>query len=59
MTAVGRGHEMIEVMKIPMRMAPFTRYSMRNTVRILDSDQKTFLLEFGRENVTDLGRTLP
>ena len=35
-TAVGRGHEMIEVIKMPMRIAPLTRYNMRNTVRTLD-----------------------
>ena len=33
-TLVGRGHEIIDVKKIPIRMAPFTRYSIRNTVKI-------------------------
>lgn len=33
-TGVGRGHEMIETSKIPMMMAPLTRYICRITTRI-------------------------
>lgn len=34
-TEVGRGQEMMEVRKMPMRMAPLTRYIIRKVVRKL------------------------
>ena len=34
-TAVERGHEMIDVRKMPKMSEPLTRYSIRNTVKIL------------------------
>ena len=34
-TAVERGHEMMDVRKMPISSAPLTRYIIRNTVRML------------------------
>lgn len=34
-TAVGRGHEMIEVTRMPMRIEPLMRYIINKMVRIL------------------------
>lgn len=44
MTAVGRGQEIIETRKMPMRMAPLTRYNIRNTVNILPNQIINFLI---------------
>ena len=39
-TAIGCGHEMMDVRKMPMRRAPLTRYSIRKTVRILQNRKR-------------------
>jgi hypothetical protein len=48
-TGVGRGQEMMDVKKMPMRMAPRTRYIMRMSVKNLKARVSVEPAEYERK----------